>query len=216
VLNITRPENLSKLRRGSNAGHDPSIVNDGSNVNYTANRSSSEDTDNSTVDTTELNTSVDSLNEPKQSIDMNDADPMVDFEKKLLAIEGLHLGLREPKARDAKVKIANEQRGIVIGGLHRSVSDISTLLRNSQTDTSGQSAVDYYKGQSRASNALYSTVAAKECLFDYFHAEMKFINALTGVSAMLKDLGLKKKELKSKSTIFSAIVLLIRNSRRCT
>jgi hypothetical protein len=198
VLSITRPETLMKLRRNSNAELDPPSLNqslgDASSSNNT-NRSSTEEVNSNADDNKDLsNSSVDSLGEPKQSFDLNDSDPMISYEKKLLAIEGLHLGLREPKSRDAKVKIANEQRGIVIGGRHRSVSDLSLLMSESQSDQLTANNIN----PSRASNTLYSTVAAKECLFDYFHAEMKFINALTGVSAMLKDLGLKKKELKSK------------------
>lgn len=198
VLSITRPETLMKLRRNSNAELDPPSLNqslgDASSSNNT-NRSSTEEVNSNADDNKDLsNSSVDSLGEPKQSFDLNDSDPMISYEKKLLAIEGLHLGLREPKSRDAKVKIANEQRGIVIGGRHRSVSDLSLLMNESQSDQLTANNIN----PSRASNTLYSTVAAKECLFDYFHAEMKFINALTGVSAMLKDLGLKKKELKSK------------------
>lgn len=196
VLNITRPETMMKLRRNSNAELVPPSLNQ-SLTDTSSNNTNRSSTDEGSGDNRELiNSSVDSLGEPKQSIDMsNDSDPMISYEKKLLAIEGLHSGLREPKTRDAKVKIANEQRGIVIGGRHRSVSDVSQLLSESQSD---QLAFSNSAIPARASNTLYSTVAAKECLFDYFHAEMKFINALTGVSAMLKDLGLKKKELKSK------------------
>lgn len=201
VLNITQPETLLKLRRNSVVELEPPSLTQsfGDVTHNNTNRSSNEEPNINTDDYKELkNSSVDSLNEPQQHVDLNDSDPMIAYEKKLLAIEGLHLGLREPKTRDAKVKIANEQRGIVIGGRHRSVADISQLLNEASAD---QLATNDNTALARASNTLYSTVAAKECLFDYFHAEMKFINALTGVSAMLKDLGLKKKELKSKCWI---------------
>lgn len=194
VLVITQPETLSRLRRGSDAGADRSRSNSRSDnaIQPSANVKA--------ADSAEPGHDA-ALEAESKSQDLNgDEDPMVVFEKKLLAIEGIHLSLREPKARDAKVKIANEQRGIVIGGRHRSVSDAASLFgsQSALAVSYGQQLVND-GNQIRAAHPLYSAVAAKECLFDYFHAELKFINALTGVSGMLKDLGLKKKELKSKS-----------------